>query len=95
MKIDITYTRTVTCLKCDFCDIKQSLPDEYPIVYIFRCVVCGKDICSLHTGQASQDGSLCVECTCKGYSIEFGEEDEYGAVWVEDLDGNDIGAPFL
>lgn len=95
MEIDIIYTRTIKRLKCDYCNTRESLSHEHPIVYIFRCAVCGKDICNAHTGQASQDGNLCVECVRKGYSIEFGDEEEYGTIWVEDQKGNDIKAPFL
>lgn len=75
-EIIMKYTKEITievkACKCDFCDNENII--NHPMLhnqpYINFCAICQKDICNDHTGQAEDDGCLCLECS-KKYKIVY------------------------
>ncbi len=78
--------KEVEVIVCDYCE--KELDNRFPNT----CVMCGKNMCSVHTAQWEEDGSICVNCKKEGYEISYGDGD--GGVCVE-KNGEMVNAPYL
>lgn len=99
MRTTVEVTIKSDAIQCDFCDRQYIIDlssrqrrqlglDRYD-GHIRSCAMCNKDCCPDHTGQSTEDGDLCMECS-KKYFIAYAAEGGVGiknietGEWVKD-----------